>query len=128
MKAYLLEIARAYRDRARLVVAVFVRLRARLWFQRAQGVREVPDDGYFVAPDGSVRRKYPRYHLTKRTRRMLMEPGKVKKYVADSQAALAWSKAEIERKDAALKDIQSTIMAGKGSLPVLMAKLREAQT
>lgn len=130
MLKYLKEIAEAYVAGARAVArtfrAPFIRMRLRFWFNKAQEARVVPDEGYFVAPDGSVRRKYPRVHVTKKLRRVFRTPDKIRKYVDASQAALDYAKGEIERKDAALKDIQSTIMAGKGSFPVLMAKLKEA--
>jgi hypothetical protein len=130
MQEYLREIAHEYAEGARRVAgalkAPFIRLRRRFWFQGAQEAREVPDAGYFVAPDGSVRKKYPAAHVTKKLRRVFRTPDKIRKYIDDSQAALSFAKAEIERKDAALKDIKSTIMAGKGAFPVLMEKLKEA--
>jgi len=106
--------------------AFWVRMRLSFFFKKVQDARVVPDGNYFVAPDGSVRRKYPRAHVTKKLRRVFRTPDQIRKYINDSQAALDYAKGEVERKDAALRDIHSTIITGNGSFSVLMAKLKEA--
>jgi hypothetical protein len=104
---------------------VFRILSGWLTFLRNQHGRVIPGPDYFVAGDGSVRRKYPRLHMTKKRRLGIRQPAKIRQYIIESRAALDWSASEIKRKDAALLDIRATIMAGKG-FPAVMEKIREA--
>jgi len=105
---------------------VFLRMRGRFRFNKAQGMRAVPDRSYFVASDGSVRRKYPRLHMSKKRRLGMRVPAKLNKYVADSRAALEWAGKELKRKDALIVDLRDKFREGKCSYPEMMARLREA--
>jgi hypothetical protein len=107
------------------IARFFKGLYLRLQFQRAQGARLVPDKSYFVAPDGSVRRKFPKLHMSKKLRLAQRQPRKLREYVDSSRAALTWAKGEIERKDKALRDVRAAMMGGKG-FPAVMDLIREA--
>jgi hypothetical protein len=97
-----------------------------IWHVKARYARMVPDGSYFVAFDGSVRRKFPKLAISKKQRRLMRAPAKVTRYIAESQIALDWAKKTVERKQAALMELRNGIISRGMPFAEITRRLDEA--